>query len=139
VKTSASGTHVFEASEVRLARLLLQRTHWKGAVSTTTRHQKDSTPILVRMPKDLLALDVQLSLPNRSTPVSQRSGPECCVDELCGFCQLNSVNRRLFWLLCQLDEITSRASLSGFHRLALPFGLRMHTCIEVSEKFRKCL
>ncbi|KAF8229518.1 hypothetical protein L208DRAFT_1439127 [Tricholoma matsutake] len=62
---SAAGTYVFESSEVRLARLLLQRTHWQAPASKGVRYQKDSRPVLVRVPKDLLALDVQLSLPNR--------------------------------------------------------------------------
>lgn len=65
LKTSTAGTYIFESSEVRMARLLLQRTYWKS-IPRTARPKKDSQPTLVRVPKDLLALDVQLSMPNRS-------------------------------------------------------------------------
>jgi len=66
LKISVAGTYIFDASEVRLAQLLLQRAHWKVSNSKIARHQKGSRPVLVRIPKDLSALDVHLGLPNHS-------------------------------------------------------------------------
>ncbi|KAJ7582878.1 trafficking protein particle complex subunit 10 [Mycena floridula] len=53
--TSPHGTYLFESSEVRVCRLLLQWSHRKKP--TIGRH------ILIRIPKDILALDVTIHQP----------------------------------------------------------------------------
>ncbi|KAF8061615.1 trafficking protein particle complex subunit 10 [Lyophyllum atratum] len=60
---AAAGTYVLDSSELRIARLCFQWTHRKPPSKSASLRKE--TPTLVRIPKDLLALDVNLSLPNK--------------------------------------------------------------------------
>ncbi|KAF5386686.1 hypothetical protein D9615_001912 [Tricholomella constricta] len=61
---AAAATYILDSSELRVARLLFQWTHRKSPAKASSSLRKE-THILVRVPKDLLALDVQLSQPNQ--------------------------------------------------------------------------
>ncbi|RDB24044.1 Trafficking protein particle complex subunit 10 [Hypsizygus marmoreus] len=60
---TAPGTYILDSSELRIARLRFQWAHRKPPAKTPPLRR--DKPVLVRIPKDLLALDVQLSQPNR--------------------------------------------------------------------------
>jgi hypothetical protein len=62
-QTPTPGTFVLESSTVRISKIALQ-TAYKKSVKAH-RPGKDQ-PILVKIPKDPLALDVQLHQPRRS-------------------------------------------------------------------------
>lgn len=64
-QTPSFGTYVLDSSQVRVSRILFQWTHWKALTGKTLRQTKE-TPVLVRIPRDLLALDVVLRQPHHS-------------------------------------------------------------------------
>lgn len=66
------GTYVYDSSELRIARLRLQWTHRKTSISKTPRSSKE-LPVLVRVPRDLLALDVRLNQPHSSEYLIDKS------------------------------------------------------------------
>ncbi|KAG5354260.1 hypothetical protein C0989_003777 [Termitomyces sp. Mn162] len=61
-KAAAAGTYLLDSSELRVAKLCLQWQHRKPPKAFSTRKE---TPVLVYVPKDLLALDVNVSQPDK--------------------------------------------------------------------------
>ncbi|KAG5732737.1 Trafficking protein particle complex subunit 10 [Termitomyces sp. T112] len=59
---AAAGTYLLDSSELRVAKLCLQWQHRKPPKAFSTRKE---TPVLVYVPKDLLALDVNVSQPDK--------------------------------------------------------------------------
>ncbi|TFK72158.1 hypothetical protein BDN72DRAFT_836546 [Pluteus cervinus] len=60
--TAAAGTYLLDTSEIRSALLLFQMNHRKS--QSKTRSKRDS-PVLVKIPKDFLSLDIKLLQPTR--------------------------------------------------------------------------
>ncbi|KAG6876520.1 hypothetical protein C0993_002535 [Termitomyces sp. T159_Od127] len=60
---SAAGTYLLDSSELRVAKLYLQWQHKKP--SSKAFPARKETKVLVHVPKDLLALDVNISQPDR--------------------------------------------------------------------------
>lgn len=61
VQTSSAGSFVLETSEFRLSHLIFQLNHRKSSAKLIGR-----PPFLVRVPRDLLALNVRISQPRKS-------------------------------------------------------------------------
>ncbi|GLB35442.1 putative trafficking protein particle complex subunit 10, TRAPPC10 [Lyophyllum shimeji] len=60
---AAAGTYVLDSSELRISRLCFQWTHRKPPSKAASLRKE--TPVLVRVPRDVLALDVQLGQPTK--------------------------------------------------------------------------
>ncbi|KAG5647176.1 hypothetical protein DXG03_001133 [Asterophora parasitica] len=61
---AAAGTYILDSSELRIEKLCFQWTHRKPPPKNPSPLRKD-TPTLVRISRDLLSLDVQISQPNQ--------------------------------------------------------------------------
>lgn len=64
VQAVAAGLYLLDSSELRMAKLYLRWQHKKP--SSKAFPSRKETKVLVRVPKDLLALDVNISQPERS-------------------------------------------------------------------------
>ncbi|KAJ6547447.1 trafficking protein particle complex subunit 10 [Mycena capillaripes] len=61
--TSSAGTYILESTEARISHLVLQWTHRKASHARKAFSQRNGFS-LVRIPRDLLAMDVRLHQPN---------------------------------------------------------------------------
>ncbi|KAF8212360.1 trafficking protein particle complex subunit 10 [Mycena galopus ATCC 62051] len=61
--TSSAGTYILESTEARMSHLVFQWTHRKAAPGRTPLSRRNGLS-LVRIPRDLLAMDVRLQQPN---------------------------------------------------------------------------
>ncbi|KAF8894667.1 trafficking protein particle complex subunit 10 [Infundibulicybe gibba] len=63
--TPTHGIYVLESSEIRISRLLFQWTHWKPPSSSEPHRTGGDSPSLIRIPRDIHALEVRIRQPDR--------------------------------------------------------------------------